>query len=61
MLDKQDFGTSQAPRGRVILEAFYQDRADALKEIKDTSPQTSSVPPISNTVDEYYFNPSDGP
>ena len=27
MLNKQDFGTSPAPKGRTILNAFYQDRS----------------------------------
>jgi hypothetical protein len=29
VLDKQDFGTSPAPRGRYVLNAFYKDRATA--------------------------------
>lgn len=29
VLDKQDFGTSVAPKGRYILEAFDEDRSDA--------------------------------
>lgn len=29
VLDKQDFGSSPAPRGRYILDAFYEDRATA--------------------------------
>lgn len=28
VLDKQDFGTSPAPKGRYILEAFYRDRSN---------------------------------
>jgi hypothetical protein len=29
VLDKQDFGTSPAPRGKYVLNAFYEDRATA--------------------------------
>ena len=29
VLDKQDFGTSPAPKGRYVLNAFYEDRATA--------------------------------
>lgn len=55
VLDKQDFGTSPAPKGRVVLKAFYQDRAGALASLPDTSLLTSSVPPIPNNDDNNYF------
>jgi hypothetical protein len=48
-LDKQDFGTSLAPKGRFILEAFYQDRATALSSVPDTTQSTPSVPPDPNS------------
>jgi hypothetical protein len=33
VLDKVDFGTAPAPKGRFILEAFYEDRATALSQM----------------------------
>lgn len=37
VLDKQDFGSMVAPKGRVILKAFYQDRATALNNSPGTN------------------------
>ena len=45
VLAKIDFGTSQAPKGRVILSAFKQDRANALLTLdtKGTAPSPVSI------------------
>ena len=53
VLDKQDFGTSVAPRGRFILEAFYQDRATALSTVVGTTAQTPTIPAAPNINDDY--------
>ena len=37
VLDKQDFGTMTAPKGRAILNAFYQDREAALTIMVNTN------------------------
>lgn len=37
VLDKVDFGTAPAPKGRFILEAFYEDRAAALDQVTDVN------------------------
>jgi hypothetical protein len=55
VLDKQDFGTSPAPRGRVILKAFYQDRGVELTNLLDTTAIGSIVPPLSNYDDLQYI------
>lgn len=39
VLDKQDFGTSPAPRGKFVLNAFYEDRT--------TASGVSSIPVVS--------------
>ena len=44
MLDKQDFGTSPAPKGKFIVDAFYMDRAAAVAQADDTTAQTASIP-----------------
>lgn len=56
VLDKQDFGTMTAPKGRVILQAFYQDRSSALSTIASTTPPGSSVPSTPNYNDIYYYD-----
>lgn len=43
VLDKQDFGTIVAPKGRAILNAFYQDRGAALTTMVDTNTASSVV------------------
>lgn len=56
VLNKQDFGSMVAPKGRAILKAFYQDRADALKYMagtNTTSTVTSTVPPTPSIIDFY--------
>lgn len=54
VLAKQDFGTSTAPKGRFILEAFYQDRSTAAAEIEDSGIDldASIVPPAPNVNDD---------
>lgn len=44
VLDKQDFGTTPAPRGKFILDAFYMDRAAAVLQAEDTTAQVSVEP-----------------
>lgn len=51
LLDKQDFGSSPAPRGRFIINAFYQDRASALENIDDTDVLDPTVPTTPNVND----------
>lgn len=43
VLDKQDFGTMVAPKGRAILNAFYQDREAALTTMANTNTANSVV------------------
>ena len=43
VLDKQDFGTMVAPKGRAILNAFYQDREAALTTMVNTNTANSVV------------------
>lgn len=50
VLDKQDFGTMVAPKGRVILRVFYQDRQSALSQLKDTN--------TSNSIRSRLFGPN---
>ena len=56
VLNKQDFGSMTAPKGRAILNAFYQDREAALQVMadvgknKDVVSTTDSGP---NVNDEY--------
>lgn len=50
LLNKQDFGSSYAPRGRFIIKAFYQDRAAV-------SGLTAEVPAVSNINDYRPFSP----
>ena len=59
-LNNNDFGTSQAPRGRFILNAFYQDRARALA----LGPYDSALTPppvlgspVPSTPDSGTFDP----
>lgn len=52
-LAKQDFGTSPAPKGRILLKAFYQDRATALGNIPDTDPLAPEIPEEPNFNDRY--------
>jgi hypothetical protein len=56
VLDKQDFGSSQAPRGRAILKAFYQDRAKALDAMQEVTNPSSTVPSAPNVEDINYMN-----
>lgn len=51
LLDKQDFGSSPAPKGRFVLNAFYQDRATVLENIEDTDALDPDVPATPNTND----------
>jgi hypothetical protein len=59
VLDKQDFGTMTAPKGRAILNAFYQDREAALTIIVNTNTannvqsSTDQGPNINDTYDEW--------
>lgn len=48
VLDKQDFGSMVAPKGRVILKAFYQDRSLALNSLQGVN--TGSLGSIGSTV-----------
>ena len=50
VLDKQDFGTMTAPKGRAILNAFYQDREAALTTMVNT-----------NTANEVVSSTEQGP
>lgn len=43
VLDKQDFGTMTAPKGRAILNAFYQDREAALTTLANTNTSNTIV------------------
>lgn len=59
VLDKQDFGSMVAPKGRAILKAFYQDRAAALTDMADTNAGTavtSSVPDTASIIDNLNWN-----
>lgn len=59
VLDKQDFGTMIAPKGRAILKAFYQDRATVLTTMTDTNTAatiTSTVPDIASIIDNLNWN-----
>jgi hypothetical protein len=55
LLNKNDFGTSLAPRGRFVLNAFYQDRASAIGVTPPgnygPSPPTPTVPDGPNDND----------
>lgn len=51
VLAKIDFGTSQAPRGRVILSAFKQDRAASLLTLDTKGTAPPSVAIVSRFVD----------
>jgi hypothetical protein len=56
VLDKQDFGTMVAPKGRAILNAFYQDREAALTNMAGTNTTTTVVSTTtsgSNVNDQY--------
>ena len=59
VLDKQDFGTMTAPKGRAILNAFYQDREAALTIMVNTNTandvvsSTDQGPNINDTYDEW--------
>lgn len=58
VLDKQDFGSMVAPKGRVILKAFYQDRSAGLSGLTGINTGTvgsvsSVVPPNPGADDEY--------
>lgn len=55
VLAKQDFGTSLAPKGRFVLQAFYQDRATVISTLENTTPQTPSVPATPNVNDFYDY------
>ncbi len=57
VLDKQDFGTSSAPKGRFIMEAFYQDRAAAAAEIEDSGIDalSTATPTAANINDTLSF------
>ena len=50
VLNKIDFGTSVAPKGRVILSAFNQDRAKSLLTL-DTTGSGPSATPIGSVVE----------
>jgi hypothetical protein len=59
VLDKQDFGSMVAPKGRVILKAFYQDRSLGLNTLTGTNTGTigtiGSNFPIGNpNIDDGY-------
>ena len=59
VLDKQDFGTMVAPKGRAILKAFYQDRAAALEDMEDTNTAAvvaSTVPDQASIIDNLNWN-----
>lgn len=51
LLDKQDFGSSPAPKGRFVINAFYQDRATVLANIEDTDTLDPDVPTTPNVYD----------
>lgn len=58
VLAKQDFGTMVAPKGRVVLKAFYQDRSAALGNLQGVNTGTvgtitSTVPPVAGYDDNY--------
>jgi hypothetical protein len=55
VLAKVDFGTSEAPKGRFILQAFYQDRGTASGNVPGTTPQTPVIPPYPNFNDGLDF------
>lgn len=59
VLNKIDFGTSPAPKGRFILDAFYMDRAVALSQLPDLNtdtPISSGTPSYSGpTNDQLYW------
>lgn len=48
VLDKQDFGSMVAPKGRIILKAFYQDRASSLWSVSGTN--TGTVGSVGSTL-----------
>lgn len=61
VLNKQDFGSMVAPKGRVIIRAFYQDRALALGSLSGVNTGANgtvgSTFPSSPSSDDYYDLP----
>lgn len=64
VLNKNDFGTSLSPKGRFILNAFYQDRATAsglgpsfVGPIGPTVPITPAVPSVPSIPGSNEFEP----
>src|SRR3990167_5035233 len=45
LLNKQDFGTGEAPKGRVILDAFYRDRS-AVSGVTAATAQSGTTPAV---------------
>jgi hypothetical protein len=62
VLDKQDFGTGTAPKGRFIIEAFYQDRSAAVTETEDSdiNLDASIVPAKPNVNEDLPFGSQGG-
>jgi hypothetical protein len=55
VLSKVDFGTTIAPKGRFVLDAFYQDRGAATITVANIAPLASSVPLTPNINDSYIY------